>query len=445
MIPPVLEIKDNNMCVGCGACSLICPVHKLEVKYNNHMGMLEIQQVSTTPCSCSTPLCEQVCPSIDSSFTELSHAFGIKGDAWLGPVKHACLSWASDEKLRFKSSSGGTAKALLQFLLETREIDRAVILCVDKKEPLFPKFRSIVDPQEVAEASNSFYLHVPFDTALRTLCEEPDFRTAIVALPCHIQALRKLQSLKTIKGGVLVIGLFCSGINRIQALKQFLLYHKLGQPINNIELRGRGWPGKITVNNKVVYDRKRASPLNSALYRHCFSNDFFLKRCHACADETAELADISLGDAWIPRVVESDNLGTNVALLRSQRGLTIFNKAVDAGILNSSPVTHKEVISSLGSILVGRKLGMWNWPRRKVIPSRNFGIFGRNTTEWPARHVPPMREVIRRRLFWNIACSRIGEYLICPLAVMELGMRIIIQVLKRIIRKMETIGSGEKC
>jgi len=443
MIPPVLKVRNSGMCIGCGACSVTCPVQKLKVVHDGRSGMFVVAQISSSPCSCSAPLCERVCPSLEVDTSDLTQSFEAKADVWLGPVKRACLSWANDEKLRFNSSSGGTAKALSRFLLETSEVHRVIALCSDASDPFVPKFQSITQPEEISQLSNSFYMHVPFETALRILHEDSNYRFGIVALPCQIQALRKLLSLGTIKADILIIGLFCGGINRTRALKRYLSYHKLEEAsVQTVKLRGQGWPGKIVVNDKAIYDRRDPSLLSRTLYWHCFSNDFHLKRCLVCVDRTSELADISLGDAWISRITETDSVGTNVVLLRSERGLKVFGAAVQAGILKSIPVTYREVIDSQSTCLVGHKLGIWAWPSSKTLPSKGFISFRRLSTEWPIEHTPSMRQVIYRRLFWNIARSRIAERFIFPLSI--IFPRVIIEtgaleIMKHIIGRAEKI------
>lgn len=415
---PVLEVKQNSMCVACGACVVACPVQKLLINYNDKLSFFEIEQDMTRECSCKTPLCGKVCPSIESELD--FEACSLNIDTWVGPLRQIYLAWSTDRETRFNSSSGGSTRTLLRFLLETGEVDRAVVLCPGE-DPFYPQFVSLTDPVELARISNSFYLHVPFEKALRLLKEDgKESHSVVVALPCQIQAIRKLQALHILRGNLLVLGLFCGGSSRRVALNNFLFYYGVHhEPIREIKLRGHGWPGKIIINGKVIFDRKEATFLSAVLYTSCFSGPFFLKRCLMCADQTSELADISFGDAWIPRITKSDNLGTNVALIRSDWGQAVFDAAIHAGVLESASVMLREVIDSQGNCLVGRKLGMWDWPSRQVVPSKGLGFFGRTSVEWPSRHVPPLGEVIWRKVLWGLARSRIGAQLVFPLNVLK--------------------------
>ena len=441
---PVLEVKRNGLCIACGACVIACPAQKLLINYNHKLGFFEIEQDVTRACSCKTPLCGNVCPSIESELDFKASSPNI--DTWVGPLRQARLAWSTDREIRFNSSSGGSARTLLHFLLETGEVDRAIVLCPGE-DPYYPQFTSLSDPEELARASNSFYLHVPFEKALCLLKENgAESRSVVVALPCQIQAIRKLQALHILlRGSILIVGLFCGGSSRQEALNKFLFYkgfhHK---SIREIELRGQGWPGKITIDGKVMFDRKRATFISRALYNVCFSGPFFLKRCRLCSDQTAELADISFGDAWIPRITESDHLGTNVVLIRSDWGQAIFDAAIRAGVLESALVTLREVIDSQGNCLVGRKLGMWNWPSQRVVPSQGFGFFGRTSVEWPSRHVPPLGEVIWRKILWGLARSRIGGQLVFPLNVLKWVVVRGLRFSRRRIRAWKTLVEEDK-
>ena len=439
---PVLAVKRNDMCVACGACVVACPAQKLLINYNNRLGTFEVDQDTSKECSCKVPLCGKVCPSIEGDFEV--NVCSPRGDIWVGPLKQACLAWSTDREIRFNSSSGGTTRTLLRFLLEAGEVDQAIVLCPDEA-PYYPKFASLTDPMELLRASNSFYLHVPFEKALQLLKgNEKEKRSVVVALPCQIQAIRKLQALRILKGRIFILGLFCGGVSRRSALNNFLFYHRFHrEPIRQIELRGQGWPGKIIINGKVIFDRKEAPILARLLYNSCFSGPFFLKRCLMCSDPTSELADISLGDAWIPRITESDDLGTNVVLIRSDWGQRVFDAAIHAGVLESAPVTLREVIDSQGSCLVGRKLGMWNWPTQRTIPSRGFGFFGRTSLEWPSKYIPPLGEAIWRKALWGLARNRIGERLVFPLNTLRWVVVGGLRFIKRRIRLAATLRESK--
>ncbi len=53
---------------------------------------------------------------------------------------------------------------------------------------------------------------------------------------------------------------------------------------------------------------------------------FKYKSCDFCEDVSGDLADFSLGDAWLPKY-EDDDLGTNLVIVRSQMILDLLNNA----------------------------------------------------------------------------------------------------------------------
>ena len=69
-------------------------------------------------------------------------------------------------------------------------------------------------------------------------------------------------------------------------------------------------------------------------------------RCKICPDAVGELADISVPDGWILRdgkPIYDEAPGVNVAVVRTERGVDLLRRAVDAGYLQLGPVSMQEV------------------------------------------------------------------------------------------------------
>lgn len=66
-----------------------------------------------------------------------------------------------------------------------------------------------------------------------------------------------------------------------------------------------------------------------------------------CCDRTAELADISCGDAWLPELAD-DTVGSSVLIARTPRGQDIIRQAVDKGRLHIGEIGPADVARSQG-------------------------------------------------------------------------------------------------
>src|SRR5690606_7028653 len=67
--------------------------------------------------------------------------------------------------------------------------------------------------------------------------------------------------------------------------------------------------------------------------------------CDFCTDVTTELADISLGDAWLPEY-RSDGLGTSVIITRSLLADEIINEGIISKELTVQKISKEKIIQS---------------------------------------------------------------------------------------------------
>jgi coenzyme F420 hydrogenase subunit beta len=81
-----------------------------------------------------------------------------------------------------------------------------------------------------------------------------------------------------------------------------------------------------------------------------FSSYFFTPlRCLLCNDGTAQLADISVGDAWLPEL--KDDLGTSLIITRTDIGEKLINSAYTNKIINICPQSFSIILRSQKSNL----------------------------------------------------------------------------------------------
>ena len=120
--------------------------------------------------------------------------------------------------------------------------------------------------------------------------------------------------------------------------------------VAQIKYRGAGWPGSLKVE-------LRDGQTYNEPYLDYFDNHFMcyeMHRCNLCCDSFGELADISCGDAWLPEYKGSDDKGTSVVVVRSERGRE-FLSSVGPGVLALDPLSIDKAVQSQRLALVWKK------------------------------------------------------------------------------------------
>lgn len=334
VVETIEEIARNGLCTGCGTCVGICPYEAIEMVKNNSNGCY-FPQLDNERCKyCG--LCLRVCPGHSVDFKALNlNIFGKEPeDILIGNYQGCYLGHATDDEIRYNAASGGVVTALLLFALERGIINGALVTRMNKDRPLEPEPFIARTKEEIIEASKSKYCPVPANIALKELLNSKEGeKFAVVGLPCHIHGVRKAESIneKLKEKIVFHVGIFCSH-NDTFWQTEFLL-NKLGlreQDIAKIDYRGQGWPGMMSIllknGRKISVPYSEVTSLHG-LWLHA------LPRCTLCCDLTAELADVSCGDAWLPEVIANEKMGKSIVISRTKMGEAICLEAVQNGYI----------------------------------------------------------------------------------------------------------------
>lgn len=350
------QIGRDILCTGCGTCAAICPDNVIEMRKNSRGTYAPI--LKDTSCK-ECGLCVKVCPGISVNLIELNkRIFGkVPKNVFLGNYINCYVGHSTDERVVDGSASGGIATTLLIFALEEGLIDGAIVTRMDASNPLEPEAFIARTRDEIISASKSKYCPVPLNVALQLAltCED---RLAIVGLPCHMHGLRKAELRKReLKDRIILrIGLFCG--HTVNFLGTKFLLDRMGvkaEDVVKLDYRSRGWPGGMTI--KLRDDSEKFLPLQ--FYWGCFFASFFFTpiHCTLCSDQTNELADISLGDAWLPELMKNGK-GESIILARTKVGEKILRKAKQKGKIMVTRVDSNEVIRSQRSPLYFKKKGL---------------------------------------------------------------------------------------
>ena len=344
------QVTSEGLCTECGTCAGICPHRAIEMHWSLEFGWRP--QVYAQLCrDCGT--CLDVCPG--RGFDYSAGAWWRDTDAkvlasdFLGPWRSLWFGWATDHDVRYRAASGGLASAILLGALAQNLVDGAIVARPGRDNPLAIVPQVARSVAGVVAAQGSKYNMVPMNAALREILEQPG-RYAVVGLPCHIQGLRLAlrRDPRLRERVVFALGIFCgwSAQPRATALVA-RRYGIAAGDLAQVRYRGPGWPGglRLTTKGGDVYQRP---------YPDYWDDDHAVlaltpSRCRQCPDGMAELADISVGDAWVRRFVGSS--GVSDLVVRTAVGDALIERlgsehltllaANESEILRSQQATHR--------------------------------------------------------------------------------------------------------
>jgi coenzyme F420 hydrogenase subunit beta len=336
----VRRIYDDGLCMQCGTCEAMCPHDAVMLVWDVRTGYrVTVDEDRCTHCG----VCLEVCPGPGLDFTpgawwrERNDRAACQ--AFLGPWRQLWFGWAADPRVRYAGASGGAATAILSGALETGLADAVIAVAVDPANPLEAVGVVCRTPDEVHDCRGSKYNVVAQNRRLRDVLDEPG-RYVVAGLPCHIQGLRLAQrrSGRLRKRIVATLGIFCGFTNEPRATEYAARRAGLDPAtLAAVSYRGPGWPGCLRLRSRDGQVRWRAYP------------DYFdptmwalmPPRCRVCPDTLAELADISVGDAWLARFEGSD--GVNDIVVRTPTGEDLLTAlAVHLVLESAGPVEMVE-------------------------------------------------------------------------------------------------------
>jgi coenzyme F420 hydrogenase subunit beta len=302
------DVVLEDICCYCGGCGAFCE----NIDYKNE------NPVAKDCHDCG--MCYNVCPRTELRLDDLELTFfnAKREDDLLGYYRKILCAKSLDEKIRGVCQDGGITSALLCHLLEKGIVDACVVA---KSENWIPKPFIARSVEDVLSSAGSKYTQCPSVLALGKALDE-GLRVAFVGLPCHIQAVRKLQIFDYSFNGeiVVTIGLFC--METFSTGKFFRYLDELGirrEDVKKFDIK----KGKfiIEANERVEIPIKDMKHL-------------IRKACRVCCDFSAELSDISVGSVGSP-------MGWNTVMIRSEIGEKLFDDFVKDCDVETKEITEK--------------------------------------------------------------------------------------------------------
>ncbi len=344
------DIIKKGLCTVCGTCAGVCPEGIVKFKDLNGE-LLPYNRGNCSRCN----VCYKSCPGAGVDLlkmeTELFGRQRTSGQPDYGV--HGTLGYgcAVNLNIRQKGSSGGVVTALLTHALDEKLIDAAIVAGFNPGQPWRTSTVIAATSDEILQASQSKYAVVPVNDCLLQAANQYE-RLAVVGLPCHIHALRKIQINKKPKRVAeslkYMIGLNCAAQFYFEGTRHVLQEWGDVEDVENLsslEYRGGGWPGHMVAKNK---EGKTTTIDRHQYMYHMLAPAYKRDRCEMCIDWSAELSDISCGDYW---PLNSDGLGGYTSIIvRSDSGEALLEKCIEDNILNVQRLHGEEANTIAGSM-----------------------------------------------------------------------------------------------
>ncbi|GLR42030.1 coenzyme F420 hydrogenase [Mesorhizobium amorphae] len=350
------EIVENGLCIGCGLCrSLAGP------------GAVEMVM---TPEGRERPVARQaldkstliqinaVCPGTRIAGppqAQISEA-ALTDPVW-GPAERLVLGCAGDSTVRFIGSGGGVLTALGQFLLTSGRVKFILHVAASRSAPMRSERRLSFDAASVLEGAGSRYgPAAPLLDFSEILDRGEPF--ALIAKPCDVTAVRNLARLdpRVDEQMRYALAFVCGGASDLSKSEQVL--QRFGLREDELALfryRGYGNPGL----NRIEAKDGRAFELS---YRQLWEDEdkwMIQPRCKICPDAIGQLADIAVSDAWLNGGPAVEDEPLNGIIIRTRRGVELFDAAVAAGALAIKRETSFAELGELQSHQVRKRRAVW--------------------------------------------------------------------------------------
>ncbi len=319
------EVIEPGICAACYGCVSFCTANELNV--------LSIEKDRPVYCDEKNCLEDGICYLICPRTHDLDKALKAKYQ-----YKQPLGSFVAVRSLRTTNSEiaqvccdGGAVTGLLEFMLDSRKVDGAVL---SKKESIWnnepmiamdfgdllkcagsslAQSKSVRDLGELTTYASVF-------RAIKKSNRQDVTKLAVVGTPCQISTIRKMQLLHIIPSHIVnfTIGLFCFENFLMHEEGTKFLARKIGASLDQIE--------KINLKEDFIVKLKNGK------IEHIDLDDLgqiVRPACLACTDFSNYCADISVGGIGSPD-------GFTTVLVRNQAAQRLINLAISQGYLKET-------------------------------------------------------------------------------------------------------------
>jgi coenzyme F420 hydrogenase subunit beta len=352
----ITEVHNKGICQECGGCVSFCNAIESEIiGFKTSSGPPEfIHEDKCLECG----ICYYICPQTHVLDDELNEIYSFLGFSSMpiGPIRNIYICQTNDEEFLKCGIDGGVVNTLLNFLLEKKLIDGAIVA---KTKAAFSRESNIAKSREDLIESSGVKLDLAhqvtemqkfhtYTSSIRELKKVKYDKLALVGTPCQIYTIRCMQDLGIIPSQNidLCIGLFC--------YENFFFDREKGEKFEkDFKVKFEDIE-KVNIKEDLIIKKKNGKIMHIPFDE---LNDYMRSACNACNDFTNIYADISFGGLGSP-----DKFTT--VITRTKKGDEIFEKVLKAGVIKSAKV-DKERLKEIKDLLT-------KFSKQKILRKETF-------------------------------------------------------------------------
>jgi len=467
----IQKVVDGGYCIGCGACAALSPEKGIAMELSSQGVFLPIGLPSplTNPPVEGQEKLLRICPFSDETRNEDELAVDLFPNApgkspGVGRYIECFAGRVADEGVYQASSSGGLARWLLAELLSRDKVDYVINVVTRQtdEDPGPHYFYAVHESAEevLNQSAKSAYYPVELSKVLALIDKKPG-RYAITGVPCFIKALRNIAAefghyRDRIK---FTCGVICG--HQKSTWYAEMIGWQLGvlpEELGGLDFRVK-IPGARANEKGVQAWMKDGKPgsgpkIVQELFGTTYAHGFFKNSaCEFCDDVTAELADVSFGDAWLPEYLTQ---GTSLVIVRNPEihEILMEGMASSALILRNIEAASAEEAQAGGlrdrreglSYRLAERKKQGIWVPRKRVPASTKGIPQARQKIYRTRSLLTKKSfeffsIARVRMDWNLFeegmrpfLRRYSQIHAGPLKSVWLRLRKLIEVVARRLR-----------
>jgi coenzyme F420-reducing hydrogenase beta subunit len=325
-----LEIYDKSNCMGCTACSSICPKSCIQMSADKEGFSYPVVDLSKC-IECGK--CVKVCPMLNPLKPREDSEFAA----------YAAVS--NNKNILEDSSSGGVF-----YYLGLQVLKQGGVVYGAKFTDEFMVSHSKATTQEELKAfMGSKYIQSNIGYSLKDIKKELDSNYWVLfsGTPCQIAGLKKYLNHDYEK--LILCDFICTGVGSPKFFSYYLDYfaNKFGEPIRTVSFRNKkhSWEyfQMVIKSKKHSYEKIRFfDPFIKAFYSH----KILRPSCYNCKYKRMNSgADIKLGDYWSVQSVHpniANPMGVSLILIGSNKGDSLLKSVQDK--LEITPTAYENVL-----------------------------------------------------------------------------------------------------
>jgi len=314
----IKEVQEKGICGKCGGCVSFCSAGEFNALKLDDDGTPQfVNEEKCLKCG----ICYLICPQIKVLNKEIEKKFNWESP--IGLYRGITSARTRDRKIRKVCTDGGVVTSLLIYAFKKNLIQGAIVS--KRVGPFTRKPVTVTNPEELIGCAGSHFeesLHLQeigkkYTTYSPGMLEIKDLgkrrleSIALVGTPCQIYTVRKMQLLNIIPADKisLTIGLFCMENFSFDVKAREKLERKLKIKLGNIQKLNIKDDVIVTLGNKKIIHL----PFEAV-------DEIARPSCFACQDFANDYADISAGGLGSPD-------GYTTIIIRTLLGEKLYNGA----------------------------------------------------------------------------------------------------------------------